>query len=438
MKKLLYLILPLMLCVSCDDYLDVKPVGQVIPEAVEDYRSFLTAAYAITNTNKVLTTYRSDELQINPNSPGVEQYEDIFIWNDENPSPLTRQFPYGSFYNIIFYCNHIIKNQNNMEGEAEAIDQLIGEAYALRAMQYFELVNLYAKPYNISTADEDPAVPIVTIYETDVEYPVSSVKHVYDLILNDLNQADLLINLDEQNTGLNYRFSRVAVKAFKARVYLYQNQWQKAIDNADEALALNSGLQDLNIDNSIMPSEYNSVESLLALETVASFDLANNSAISDDLIEAYDQSGDLRFDLYFEENPGGSFQSKKSAENKFKVSYRTSELYLIKAEALSQLGETDVAKEVLLEFSKNRYTPEGFEQYSLNLDGLNADNLLAEILDERRREFAIEGQRWYDLRRTTQPEITKTYNGQTYTLERNDERYVIPIPNNAVINNPDL
>ncbi len=376
--------------------------------------------------------------RLNPNSTGVEQYEDIFIWNDENPSPLTRSFPYGSFYNIIFYCNHIIENKSNMEGDAATINELVGEAYALRAMQYFEFANLYAEPYNATTAGEDPAVPIVTKYETDVNYPVNSVEEVYNIIIDDLNKAESLITVEEQNIGLNYRFSRIALKALKARVYLYQNKWQKAINNADAALVTNSELQDLNTNVSIMPSEYNSIESILALETVASFDLATNAAISDDLINDYDQTQDLRFDLYFLENSNGKFRSKKSADDKFKVSYRTSELYLIKTEALARLGETASAKAILLEFAENRYTPEGLEVFSLNIEALNDADLLSAILEERRREFAIEGHRWYDLRRTNQPEITKYYGGETYILEKNDERYVIPFPNDAVINNPDL
>ena len=438
MKKLIYLSLTLLLCVSCDDYLDIKPVGQVIPSSVEDYRSFLTTAYSITNLGKVLSTYRDDELQLNPDSPGVEQYADIYIWNDENPSPLTRSFPYSSFYNIVFYCNHVIENKNAIEGDAEAIEELVGEAYALRAMQYFELVNLYAKPYNRATAGQDPAVPIVTKYETDVAYPVKSVQEVYDFILEDLKRAEDLIIVDKQEVGLNYRFSIAAVEAFQARVYLYQNEWQKAIDHADAALALNSELQDLNVDLTRMPSEYNSVESILALEIVATFDTANNATISDDLIEAYDQSSDLRFDLYFRPTSSGRYRSKKNADTKFKVSYRTSELYLIKAEALASLDQTEPAKTILLEFAKHRYTPEGFDAYKLNIEALNNEELLLALAEERRREFAIEGHRWFDLRRTTQPKITKTYEGQTFILEKNDERYVIPLPNDAVINNPDL
>ena len=438
MKKLVYLFLVLIACVSCDDYLDIKPVGQVIPSSVEDYRSFLTTAYSINNLGKVLTTYRSDELKLNPDSPGVEQYADIYIWNDENPGPLTRSFPYASFYSIIFYCNHIIENRNEITGDSDAIDELVGEAYALRALQYFNLVNLYAKSYDKSTADQDPAVPIVTKYETDVEYPVSSVQEVYDMILDDLNWAEDLINMDKQDVGLNYRFSTGAVKAFQARVYLYQNEWQKAIDHANAALNLHSELQDLNADASRMPSEYNSVESILALETVASFDIANNTNISDDLIGIYDQSADLRFNLYFRPVSGGSFRSKKNADTKYKVSYRTSELYLTKAEAFARLGQTEAAKPPLLELAKNRYTAEGFAAYQQSIDALNEEELLSAILKERSREFAIEGHRWFDLRRTTQPEIKKTFDGQRYTLERNDERYSIPIPNDAIINNPDL
>ncbi|MBW2961735.1 RagB/SusD family nutrient uptake outer membrane protein [Mesonia aestuariivivens] len=438
MKKLLYISITLLLCVSCDDYLDIKPVGQVIPTTVEDYRSFLTSAYGITNLSKVLTSYRSDELQINPSSQGIEQYEDVYTWNDENPSPLTRSYPYAIFYNIIFYCNHVIDNKNDMEGDDNEINELVGEAYALRALQYFDLINLYAKPYSNTTAGEDAAVPIVTSYQTNVDYPANSLQEVYDLILDDLDSAEELITLNQQNTGLNYRFSKVAVKAFKARVYLYKNEWQQAINNADAALAIHSDLQDLNEDTSIMPSEYNSVESILALATVASFDISNNATISDDLIEIYDQSSDLRFNLYFKETPAGRFQSKKSANNKFKVSYRTSELFLIKAEAFARLQQSEAAKTSLLALAINRYTPEGFEQFNLKIAGLNTDDLLAEILKERRKEFAIEGHRWYDLRRTNQPEITKTYKEQSFTLEKNDERYVIPLPNDAIINNPKL
>jgi len=305
-------------------------------------------------------------------------------------------------------------------------------------MQYFELLNLYAKPYNKTTATTDVGVPITTEYDSEKPYPVNTVEEVYTQILNDLNKAEGLINIEKQVLGYNYRFSTVAVKAFKSRVYLYQKEWQKAIDMANEALTINPNIQNLNSDTSIMPSEYNSVESILALETISSFDLVNNARISNDLITAYHKTDDLRFSLYFNRNTDASYQSKKSAELKFKITYRTAELYLSTAECLAELNQIKLAKEKLIAFTENRYTPNAWNAYKTRIHSLNTNDLKKEILEERRREFAIEGQRWNDLRRTTQPKLTKYFDGIKYVLEQNDARYTIPFPKDATINNPDL
>jgi starch-binding outer membrane protein, SusD/RagB family len=439
MQKLNYIYLLLVLnFVSCEQYLDIEPVGQVIPKSVEEYRSFMTSAYAISKSYKVLTTYRGDELSLQSTAVGIDQYKDIFIWNDLNPDISTTAFPYASLYNTIFYSNHVINNATTMEGDVVAKNQLLSEAYALRAMTYFELVNLYAKPYNKATASTDAAVPITTEYDSEKKYPVKTVQEVYNLILSDIEQAEALENMKQQAVGYNYRFSTIAVKALKSRVYLYQHEWQKAIDEANEALAIKSSIQDLNSNLTIMPSEYNSVESILALETVASFDMVNNARIATDLISAYDKTTDLRFALYFSPNTDGSYRSNKSADSKFKSSYRIAELYLTTAECLVQLDELEAAKQKLIDFTKNRYTAVGWAAYTTKVNALNTADLLTEILEERRREFAIEGYRWNDLRRTTQQALTKNFNGKNYTLTKNDSRYVIPFPKDATINNPNL
>ena len=66
------------------------------------------------------------------------------------------------------------------------------------------------------------------------------------------------------------------------------------------------------------------------------------------------------------------------------------------------------------------------------------DELLTEILEERARELAFEGHRWFDLRRTTRPRIVRTYRGEEYVLEANDPRYTIRIPSSAIEANPGL
>lgn len=69
---------------------------------------------------------------------------------------------------------------------------------------------------------------------------------------------------------------------------------------------------------------------------------------------------------------------------------------------------------------------------------MEQENLIAEIMNERAKELAFEGHRWFDLRRTTRPRIEKTIEGQKYILEQDDARYTILIPKEAIAANPNL
>ena len=69
---------------------------------------------------------------------------------------------------------------------------------------------------------------------------------------------------------------------------------------------------------------------------------------------------------------------------------------------------------------------------------MGRDELLQEIYDERTRELAFEGHRWFDLRRTTRPRIEKVIDGKTYILEKDDARYTLRIPQAAIDANPEL
>ena len=77
------------------------------------------------------------------------------------------------------------------------------------------------------------------------------------------------------------------------------------------------------------------------------------------------------------------------------------------------------------------------------IETMNQEQLLTEIQDERGRELALEGQRWFDLRRTTRPRIEKSFLDMNYeehsaVLEKDDSRYVIRFPKEAIANNPNL
>ena len=92
---------------------------------------------------------------------------------------------------------------------------------------------------------------------------------------------------------------------------------------------------------------------------------------------------------------------------------------------------------------QKRYKATNYTTYASALDALDQDALREEIALERQREMAYQGHRWFDLRRTTQPAITKVFTfadktEEIYTLQQADERYTLRLPQEAVEANPEL
>lgn len=129
---------------SCGRFLDIEPKGRVIPKTLEDFRLLMDGAYYSyqIGINKSILAFRSDESKPNEdNGSGFSSFKDIYLWR-ATPNPETIEYPYQEFYTAIFYVNHIIdKGDKVIEASAEK-EQVMGEAYALRAYAYFGLVNL--------------------------------------------------------------------------------------------------------------------------------------------------------------------------------------------------------------------------------------------------------------------------------------------------------
>jgi starch-binding outer membrane protein, SusD/RagB family len=175
----------------------------------------------------------------------------------------------------------------------------------------------------------------------------------------------------------------------------------------------------------------------MALDNAYNIGVQNVSFASAELISKYDQATDNRFGLYFEKN-NSKYKVIKGGISDFRVSFRTAELYFIKSEALLKLNRLSEAKETILKVLKNRYTSEGFGTVQNNVNAMNSSEFMNFILDERFREFALEGQRWFDLRRANQKKIIHTINKVDYILQQNDVRYTIEFPRSAKKNNPFL
>ncbi|MBC8986855.1 RagB/SusD family nutrient uptake outer membrane protein [Pedobacter sp. N36a] len=440
MNKIIKLSAVLLLMVSassCKKYLDVQPVGKVIPTTVEDFRALLNSGYAQFPKHKSNLAFRTDELLMNNDEPSSAIFRDQYKWNDQNPDPNSREMPYGSFYTSIFYTNSVIADIEEKAGKSAATDQIKGEAYLLRAYNYFELLNLYAKPFNLATAASDRGVPISLAVDIETNYKPSSVEAVYTQIFADIESGRALMNTDNFAAGLNYRFTKRAALALTARVHEFRGEWANALKASQEALAMNSQLEDLTIVGAVSPNNYQSKENIMSMEDTFNADVSRSALMSPHLIGIYDQVNDKRFALYFGK-AGGDYVSTKGNSNEFKISFRNGELYLIQAEAALKMGNSSLAQESLLALKAKRYTTAYFATEKTRVMALSNEDLMLDILKEREKELALEGHRWYDLKRYGQPELKHTVSGEVFTLLKNDPRYTIRFPQSAVQANPNL
>ncbi|AJA69042.1 RagB/SusD family nutrient uptake outer membrane protein [Myroides odoratimimus] len=442
MKKLILILSSLffgLTTVSCDSFLDIEPEGKIIPKTTEDYRKLMTTAYFNYPKHKSTSNFRTDEVRIvmDEGSTNFISVKDIYSFQDVNPHKQTKSFGYSQFYKSIFYTNDLINNGVNTMQAGDQKEQLLGEAYGLRALAYFDLVNLYAKPYNKATASTDLAIVIYLEHDIEERKKKSTMAEVYAQIHSDIDNAKKHLKVTIYEAGQNYRFTVAAIYALEAKVNLYQKEYEAALISVDKALQYKSTLEDLNKDPKTSVASFKSVESILALEEGLDSELKPTALLSDELYNLFDRENDLRFNASFE-LAKGSYISKKTGTAEMKASFRTAELYMIKAEALGHLNRLSEAKSAIEKLIVSRYKPEAAAKVIQQLSGLDQKGFISFILEERNKEFALEGHRWFDLRRLHQKQIIHKFGEDTFILTENDLRYTLPFPLEARENNPNL
>ena len=421
---------------SCDKYLDIQPVGTVVPSTESDFRALLTSGYSVFPTHKSLLSLRTDELLLDEFSTDMAVLKDIYIWNDQAPDPTTLSYPWATFYKSIFYANLLLTEIDDKLGDNEVTKQLKAEAYLLRAYSHFELLNCYAPLYS-ETNRQHKGIPIAQTIDLEQKFPVRTMEDVYAFIMNDIQHAEDLMQVVDQSTEHRYRFSKRALHAFRARLHLYRSEWQEALAEAEKALAIENGLVDLNIADALVPTDFESVESIQALDNPMTAQIHSSTYVANNIIALYDQINDQRFARYFEKSDG-NYRSLKSGNSRFVVSFRNGELYLIVAEAALYLDNKTVALEAFDTLAQHRLSASAASEQQNKLDALSNGELLEFLQEERTRELALEGLRWYDLKRWGRPEIQHLFLGETYTLQQEDPRYTIRYPREAIENNPEL
>mgnify|MGYP000671610664 FL=1 len=439
--------------------------------------------------NKYFQTahYMSDELTVfswddRGDINGVQ--DEMFGWhtwqqdvglNAEGSSRNAEDEDWNKAYHCINICNMVIDaiDEQHAANEEQKLEKsrIKGEAHFLRALYYFTLVNMYGKPYSPENLSA-PSIPIkLSPVVEDKEYTTNTVGETYNQILKDLDEADTcLINTTIKNRP--YRADITAVYLLKSRTYLYMQNWKKAYEYAQKALAKNDNLLDLNT----LSSGSGDVLTKSSPETIFSMGghlLASSIyqqrrfsygkwvacpvyTISDDLVSAFREGeNDLRMQYYimkdiicggwdftgymnawvFKKVAGWENLGYKEVSDQFL--FRTAEAYLNAAEAAAYMGEEGTARTLLKALRDKRLI-------NSTMPTESGESLVTLIREERQCELCLEGHRWYDLRRYLVCEkypYSKTithyytsfdYNGPLYTkrymLETNDPAYTLALP----------
>lgn len=437
-KTLIIPILAALVLVACDDFLDITPTGKVIAKTGDEYRALLTYEYKYFPKDRYMTTVRTDEVIMDKSkssSTDLDAYLDLWRWKDDNPSPTTTYFSWRTYYHSIYIANYIIEHQEEItDATSDEISQLVGEAYMMRAYCHFLLVNLYAEPFTHCNPAVTRGVPMQLQADVNAMPGSSSVEAIYQQVLADLAQAEQYLKVDKWEEGKNYRFNKSSVQALRARTYLYMGRWQDALDAADAVIAAHGELEDLN-SSAVLPNSFKSVENIVALERFSSNLFTVINMPSPDFISMY-RSGDQRRTKFFKRVTSSSYALQKGGNDEYASTFRTSEAYLTAAEAAARLGHLEDAVDYLIPLMEKRLNASAYQTTMELVEAMDQDALIQEILDERARELAFEGHRWNDLRRTTQPELTRTYDGEVYTLVA--DRYTMRFPTGAVEANPEI
>lgn len=117
------------------------------------------------------------------------------------------------------------------EGTTPEIDHILGENYYLRGFLYFNLVQVFGRPYTQSP-ETNPGIPLKLTSDEDDFPKRATVAEVYDQVIKDLKKGASLMSLNKDNIY----GTKEAAQALLSRVYLYMEEWDKAEAYADSVI----------------------------------------------------------------------------------------------------------------------------------------------------------------------------------------------------------
>ncbi|MEC3881913.1 RagB/SusD family nutrient uptake outer membrane protein [Parapedobacter sp. 10938] len=432
-----------------EEFLNVRAdIATTIPTSIQDYQALLDQGIMISNSSRLFALAGGEEFTVSsgiwhglPVVANLRQFKNAYIWADE--IYLGDQgMDWNNAYQRILQANLVLDGISNLspknEPETNLLNNVKGSALFYRALNFYQLSQLFCKPYDGRSAEQDLGLPLRLEADVTLTSRRATLRQTYDRILTDLLEAERLL---PDFPSVKTRPSRVATLALLARVSLVMGDFSKGSDYAKRALALNNVLIDYNslqLDKPYpFPTGYGqSNEEVLFFSYAPTVPLMANSVleVNQELLDIYEDD-DLRKMLFYGNGSSGNvfFRGSYYGSSLFFVGLSTSEVVLIKTECDIRMGLLDEARELLDVLRGKRYKLGKLT----NTPEIDAAGLLRFVLDERRRELAFRGLRWDDLRRlNSDPELSHTISreidGVNYELKPKDTKYTWPIPDDVI------
>ncbi len=484
MKKIIIILSTVaLLFTACD--LDKYPLDSIEQSQsfknVEDATQFNTGMYTFLRNRVYGIFMYSSDVQadlLNASKDFGNRNGTVYYWTFL-ASDYTIRDTWQPYYSAITNINNFLDNVDKIPAvsaaETATLSKYKGEAFLLRAYYYHQLVKLYSKDYEPTTAATDMGLPIVLRYDVGAKPSRSSVEATYAQILSDISQAKTLLTTSGTPGSIN--LTKDCIIALEARVYLCMHKYTEAASAADALISSNvyplvSTVADL---KNMWHSDANA-ETIFQLfaSTPSELPTASNGIYlgyssatkkySPDFIpqqwvvDMYSDT-DIRKSVYLDKKPAyivsadyelylinkypgnpALYTGTTNYQHKPKV-FRIAEMHLIKAEALAMTSSNDAQALSALNVLR---TKRGLNA----LQGISGSALLDSIKVERTRELLCEGNRIEDLKRWKQDCVRKTPQNINVIMTGEDadklnkktgnDKFVWGIPENDMKANPNL
>ncbi len=461
---------------GCSDFLDLSPNSNIgttgnFYKNDKDIEYALTAAYASLQSTEyykdymvLMTDVRSDDLSSFANvGSNAGREHSIKIFTAQSDNQIFRKV-WSKIYETIYRCNNVIYHIS-VVSNPELKQQYEAEARFLRALCYFNIVRFWAEAPLLVT-------PVTT--SEAAKYGRNSTAEIYSQIESDLQFASNPDNLPKKFSGNNLgRTTCLASKALLGKVFLQQRKWDQAATTLGELINTDNSntyslLPDITDVFSTAPAPGSSANDFRSytgwkpqtMNKEILFAVLFNKEITSegrgalayysnqaDINEVFKNSspdklydpGDRRIDLM--RNIRGT-----NTDNNLLVKYadiqstlgqygyhtpvlRWSDVLLMYAEALNEVDYNSSSNSPALK-ALNEVRTRSFAQGGYMVSDLPDQEIFRRaVLLERRLEFPMEMQRWFDLLRTGDAIDAIAKIG--ITIKQTDLLY--PIPNSEII-----